>query len=108
MRDDPALYADMVTAVASHPEFVATPASTQMVRNLSLAAQVRAAIAANRHTQSGVNLEVTADNGQVHLKGSVRHLSIRDAVLAVVKEVAGVTAVSGDEVTVSYYHPAAV
>ncbi len=108
MRDDPALYADMVTAVASHPQFVATPASTQMVRNLSLAAQVRAAIAANRHTQSGVHLEVTADKGQVNLKGSVRHLSIRDAVLAVVKEVPGVQSVSGEGVTVSYYHSAAV
>ena len=108
MRDDPALYAAMVAAVASHPQFVATPASTQMVRDLSLAAQIRAAIAANRHTQGAVHLEVTADGGQVHLKGSVRHLSIRDAVLAVVKEVPGVQSVSGEEVTVSYYHPAAV
>jgi cytidylate kinase len=108
IRDDPALYADMVTGVASHPQFVATPESTQLVRNLSLAAQVRAAIAANRHTQSGVDLEVTVDKGRVSLKGSVRHLSIREAVLAVVKEVPGVQNVSGEEVTVSYYHPAAV
>jgi len=108
MRADPALYADVVAAMASHTEFVATPASTQLVRNLSLAAQVRAAIAANPHTRSGTHLEVTADKGHLSLKGSVRHLSIRDAVLGVVKDVPGVLSVSGEEVTVAYYHPTAV
>jgi cytidylate kinase len=108
VRDDPALYADAVAAMASHSEFVATPASTQLVRNLSLAAKVRAAIAANPHTRSGAHLEVSTDKGHLSLKGSVRHLSIREAVLRVAKDVPGVLSVSGEEVTVAYYHPTAV
>ena len=104
VRDEPALYADMVTAFASYPRFVATPASTQLVRNLSLAARVRAVLARNLHTRSGVRLEVTADNGHVTLKGSIRHVSVQDALLTAVKDVPGVLSVSCEAVGVSRFH----
>ena len=108
LRDDPALYVDMVAGIASHPRFVATPESTQQVRNLSLAAQVRAAIARDPRTQSVAHLEVTADKGHVSLKGSVRHISIREVATEVAREVPGVVGVSTEEVEIALYHTAAV
>ena len=48
-RDDSALYTDMVVALASHPRFRPTPESTQLIKDRSLAAQVRASIAQNDH-----------------------------------------------------------
>jgi cytidylate kinase len=108
VRDDPALYADMVASLAAHPRFVPTPESTQMIRNLSLAAQVRAAIAKDPQTQAALHVEVTADKGHVSLKGSVRHAAIRDAVANVAREVPGVVGVSSEQVLVSFYHASSV
>ena len=108
LRDDPALYADMVASLAAHPRFSPTPESTQMIKNLSLAAQVRAAIAKDPRTQSALDLEVTTDRGHVRLKGAVRHAAMRETVTSVAREVPGVAGVSCDQVIVSFYHPAAV
>jgi len=108
LRDDPALYADMVASLAIHPQFAPTPESTQMIRNLSLAAQVRAAMAKDPRTQSALDLDVTADRGRVSVTGSVRHAAVREAVTGVAREVPGVVGVSSEQVVVSFYHPAAV
>ena len=108
LRDDPALYADMVASLATHPRFAPTPESTQVIRNLSLAAQVRAAMAKDPRTQSALDLDVTTDRGHVSVKGSVRHAAMREAVASVAREVPGVGGVSSEEVIVSFYHPAAV
>jgi cytidylate kinase len=102
-RDDVELYTDMVVALASHPRFRSTPESTQMVKDRSLAAQVRAAIAQNDQTRA-THLEATADKGHVSLKGPVWNAGIRDEVLRVAKGVPGVLSVSGDEVVVSRFH----
>lgn len=101
--DDPALYTDMVVSVASHPRFRATPESTQMIKNRSLAAQVRAAIAQNADTRT-THLEATADNGHVSLKGPVWNVAIRDAVMRVAQEVPGVLSLSCEEVVISRFH----
>jgi cytidylate kinase len=108
VRDDPTLYANMVASIALNPGFAPTPDSMQFIRNLSLASQVRAAIAKDPHTQIAINVEVTADKGQVSLKGSVRHASIRDAVTSVARDVPGVVSVSSEQLTVAFYHSAAV
>jgi cytidylate kinase len=108
VRDDPALYANMVASMAVNPGFAPTPDSTQFVRNLSLAAQVRAAIAKDPHTQAALNVEVTADKGRVSLTGSVRHVSIRDAATSVAREVPGVVSVSSEQVEIAFYHAAAI
>ncbi len=102
-HDDPALYTDMVVSVASHPRFRATPESTQLVKDRSLAAQVRAALAQNAHTRT-THLEATADKGHVSLKGPVWNVAVRDAVMSVAKEVSGVLSVSGEEVAISRFH----
>jgi cytidylate kinase len=101
--DDPALYIDMAVSVASHPRFRATPESTQAIKNRSLAAQVRAAIAQDDLTRS-THLEATADKGHVTLKGPVWNAGIRDTVLSVARKVPGVVSVSGEEVAISRFH----
>lgn len=103
VRDDPALYTDMVVSIASHPRFGATPESTQMIKNLSLAAQVRAALAQNAHTRT-THLEVTADKSHVSLKGPVWDVAVRDAVMRVAKEVPGVLSVSCEHIVISRFH----
>jgi len=108
VRDDPALYVDIIAAMAAHPRFVATSESTQLVRDLSLAAHVRAALARDPHTRSGVHIEATANKGHVSLAGSVRHMALRDAVLIVTKDVPGVLSVSAEAVAVSPHYTAAV
>jgi cytidylate kinase len=107
MRDDPPLYADMVVAVASHPKFRATPESTQMVADLSLAARVRAAIAKKARPQSA-DLEVTADKGHVHLTGQVRHPVSLETLEEMTKGVPGVRSVSCEGVRISSYAPASI
>lgn len=104
VRDDPALYADMVASLAVNPGFAPTPDSTQFVRNLSLAAQVRAAIARDPHTHAALHVEVAADKGHVSLGGSVRHPAIREAVASVAREVPGVVSVSSEQLVLSLYH----
>jgi cytidylate kinase len=102
-RDHPALYTDMVVSVASHPSFRATPESTQLVRNLSLAAQVRAAIAQSPETKA-VHLEAIADAGRVSLQGPVWNIGARDAALRIAQGVPGVLSVSCEGVVVSRFH----
>ncbi len=102
VHDDPALYADIVVSVASHPRFRATPESTQMMRDRSLAAQVRAAIAQNAETRTA-HLDATADKGHVSLKGPVWNAAVRDGALRVAREVPGVLSVSGEDVVVSHF-----
>ena len=79
VRDDPALYVDIIAAMAAHPRFAATPESTQLVRDLSLAAHVRAALAQDPHTRSGVHIEVTANKGHVSLTPLDYNMTRREA-----------------------------
>ena len=103
VRNDPALYVDMVTAVAAHPRFAATPESTRLIQDLGLAAQVRAALARDPHTRGATHIDVTADKGHVSLKGVLRDVSLRDAVIIVTKDVPGLTTVSVEELRVTHY-----
>jgi len=102
VHDDPALYADIVVSFASHPRFRATPESTQVIKDRSLAAQVRCAIAQNADTRTA-HLDATADKGHVRLKGPVWDAAVRDGALRVAKEVPGVLSVSGEDVMVSHF-----
>lgn len=105
LRDDPQVYADMVIALARHPSFQATPESLQQLKNLSLAAQVRAAMAKHQDTQS-IFPDVTADKGHVMLRGTVRHPQVRDALAGVAGSVPGVSSVSTDLIQISFpYSP---
>jgi len=86
-------YTDLLVAAARHPRFQPTPESRQKVRDLSLAAQVRAAIAADPETQH-LNVEVTAQKGHVVLKAVVFGSTVLEAAAAVARRLPGVQDVS--------------
>jgi cytidylate kinase len=86
-------YTDLLVAAARHPRFQPTPESRQKVRDLSLAAQVRAAIAADPETQH-LNVEVTAPKGHVVLKAVVFGPTVLEAAAAVARRLSGVQDVS--------------
>jgi hypothetical protein len=104
-RDDAwAFYTDLLVAAARHPQYQPTPESRQKIRDLSLAAHVRAAIAKDPGTQN-INVEVTAQAGRVALKGVVFSPAMMDAAAEVARRVPGVSAVSCEAVEIPRVYP---
>jgi len=97
-------YADILAAAARHPQYQPTPESLQRVRDLSLSAQVRAAIAKDPVTKN-INVEVTAQAGRVALKGVVFSPAMMDAAAEVAKQVPNVTSVSCEAVEIPRVYP---
>jgi cytidylate kinase len=97
-------YTDLLVAAARHPRFQPTPESRQKVGDLSLAAQVRAALAAGPGTRH-LNLEVTAQAGRVVLTGVVFSPATMDAAADVAKRVPGVASVSCEAVEIPRVYP---
>jgi cytidylate kinase len=97
-------YADLLVAAARHPRYQPTPESLQKIRDLSLAAQVRAAIASDPVTKN-LNVEVTVRSGRVSLKGVVFSLAMVDAAAQVAKRVPGVTEVTCQTVDIPTIYP---
>lgn len=93
-RDDAwEFYTDLLVAAARHPRYQPTPESRQKVGDLSLAAQVRAAIATDPGTHY-LKVEVTAQAGRVALTGVVFSPAAREAAADVAKRVPGVASAS--------------
>jgi cytidylate kinase len=104
-RDDAwEFYTDLLMAAARHPQYQPTPESRQKVRDLSLAAQVRAAIAMDPGTQH-LNVEATAQTGHVVLKGVVFSPTMLETAAEVAKRVPGVTTVSCEAEQVPRVYP---
>jgi cytidylate kinase len=97
-------YADLLVAAARHPQYQPTPESGQRVRDLSLAAQVRAAIAKDPLTKN-INVEVSAQTGRVALKGVVFSPAMMDSAAEVARRVPGVTSVSCEAVEIPRVYP---
>jgi cytidylate kinase len=97
-------YIDLLAAAARHPRFQPVPESVQRVKDLSLGAQVRAAIAKDPLTKN-INVEVIAQSGQVALKGVVFSPAMMDAAAGVARHVPGVTAVSCEAVEIPRVYP---
>jgi cytidylate kinase len=97
-------YTDLLVSAASHPQYQPTPESQQRVRDLSLAAQVRAAIAKDVVTKN-INVEVAAQAGRVALKGVVFSPAMMDAAADVARRVPGVTNVSCEAVEIPRVYP---
>ena len=97
-------YTDLLVAAARHPRYQPTPESLQKVRDLSLAAQVRAAVATDPGTQR-LNIEVAADAGRVVLTGIVFSPAVLDAAADVAKRVPGVVSVSCETVEIPRVYP---
>ena len=97
-------YVDLLVAAARHQQFQPTPESIQRVKDLSLAAQVRAAIAKDPVTKN-INVEVMAEAGNVALKGVVFSPAMMDAAAEVAKRIPGVRAVSCEAVEIPRVYP---
>ena len=97
-------YTDLLVAAARHPRFQPTAESVQRVRDLSLGARVRAAIAQDPLTKN-INVEVVAHEGQVALKGVVFSPAMMDAAASVARHVPGVTQVSCEAVEIPRVYP---
>jgi cytidylate kinase len=97
-------YTDLLVAAARHPKYQPTPESRQKVRDLSLAAQVRAALATDPETQH-ISVEVTAQTGQVVLTGIVFSPAIMQVAAAVAQRVPGVTTVSCEAEEIPQVYP---
>ncbi len=97
-------YTDLLVAAARHPQYQPTPESQQKIRDLSLAAHVRAAIAKDPLTKN-INVEVSAQTGRVALKGVVFSPAMMDAAAEVAQRVPGVTNVSCDAVEIPRVYP---
>jgi cytidylate kinase len=97
-------YTDLLVSAARHPQYQPTPESLQRVCDLSLAAQVRAALAKDPGTQN-INVEVTAQAGRVALKGVVFSPAMMDAAAEVARRVPGVSAVSCEAVEIPRIYP---
>ncbi len=97
-------YTDLLVAAARHPEYQPTPESLQRIRDLSLAAQVRAAIATDPGTEN-ITVEVTAQAGRVALTGVVFSPAMLEAAAAVAQRVPGVATVSCEAVEIPPVYP---
>ncbi len=102
--DDWEFYVDFLVTAARHPRYQPTPESLQRIRDLSLAAQVRAALATNPGTEH-LNVEVTAQAGHVVLKAVVFSPASLEAAADVAKGVPGVTTVSCGREEIPWVRP---
>jgi hypothetical protein len=102
-----AFYTDLLVVAARHPQYQPTPESLQRIRDLSLAAQVRAALATDPGTQH-LNVEVTAQAGRVVLEGVVFNSAMMEAAIAVAKRVQGVMNVSWQADEIPRVYPGAI
>jgi len=97
-------YTDLLVAAARHSQYQPTPESLQRIRDLSLAAHVRAAIAKDPVTKN-INVEVAAHTGRVALKGVVFSPAMMDAAAEVARRVPGVSSVSCEAVEIPRVYP---
>ena len=97
-------YTDLLVSAARHPRFQPTEESVQRVRDLSLGARVRAAIAQDPLTKN-TNVEVAVHQGRVALKGVVFSPAMMDAAANVARQVPGVAQVSCEAVEIPRVYP---
>ena len=97
-------YADLLVAAARDPQYRPTPESQQKVRDLSLAAHVRAALATEPVIDQ-LHVEVTAEAGHVMLKAIVLDSAALEIAAKVAKRVPGVAVVSFEEEEVPRAYP---
>jgi osmotically-inducible protein OsmY len=104
-RDDAwQFYTDLLVAAARHPRYQPTPGSLQRLRDLSLAAHVRAALAEEPATRN-LHVGVSARAGRVSLKSVVLGTSALDAAAEAARRVPGVTEVTCETVEIPPDYP---
>jgi cytidylate kinase len=96
--------AELIVQAAKMPLYQATDASLQKIRDLTLASEVRAALAADPLV-GNLHIEVLARSGVVALKGVVFDPATMEAAAAVARRVAGVQSVDCEVVEVPRIYP---
>ncbi len=94
----------LLTHAARSQTYQPTPASLQKIRDLSLAVQVRAALAADP-TLASLNIEVGAEAGVVSLRGVVFSEATMEAAAAIARTVPGVREVGVEAVEIPRIYP---
>jgi cytidylate kinase len=95
--------ADIIARTSQMPEFQPTDASRKALEDLSLSCRVWAALARDPKTRSA-GIDVTADDGQVLISGSVGSSGVIDAIAATAATVPGVKSVRTEMAVGSDWH----
>ncbi|SDZ60803.1 BON domain-containing protein [Variovorax sp. YR266] len=83
---------EQIRLMVNRPEFAETPASRALLANMALEARVRAALKEHEATRD-INVTITANQGEVMLRGIVLNSDERAQAEAVAAEVSGVSGV---------------
>jgi cytidylate kinase len=83
---------EQIRLMVNRPEFAETPASRALLANMALEARVRAALKEHEATRD-INVTITANQGEVMLRGIVLNSDERAQAEAVAAEVLGVSGV---------------
>ncbi|MGJ7533367.1 MULTISPECIES: cytidylate kinase family protein [unclassified Variovorax] len=83
---------EQIRLMVSRPEFAETPASRALLANMALEARVRAALKEREATRD-INVTITANQGELMLRGIVLNSDERAQTEAVAAEVSGVSGV---------------
>jgi cytidylate kinase len=83
---------EQIRLMVNRPEFAETPASRALLANMALEARVRAALKEHEATRD-INVTITANQGEVMLRGIVLNSDERAQAEAVAVEVSGVSGV---------------
>ncbi len=96
--------AEIIIHAARMPIYQPTEASLQKIRDLSLASEVRASLAADP-VVGNLHVEVSARSGTVLLKGVVFSPETMEAAAAIARRLEGVTAVNCEVIEVPRIYP---
>jgi hypothetical protein len=83
---------EQIRLMVKRPEFAETPASRALLANMALEARVRAALKEHEATRD-INVTITANQGELMLRGIVLNSDERSQAEAVAAEVSGVSGV---------------
>jgi cytidylate kinase len=83
---------EQIRLMVNRPEFAETPASRALLANMALEARVRAALKEHEATRD-INVTITANQGEVMLRGIVLNSDERSQAEVVAAEVSGVSGV---------------
>ncbi|BEP40230.1 MULTISPECIES: cytidylate kinase family protein [Variovorax] len=83
---------EQIRLMVNRPEFAETPASRALLANMALEARVRAALKEHEATRD-INVTITANHGELLLRGIVLNSDERAQAEAVAAEVSGVSGV---------------
>jgi hypothetical protein len=92
---------EVLTAMLQQPAFADTPEARQAIADLALASRLKATLATNLPTAQ-LELEITARDGVLALKGEVIRPEQADEIQRVARSLRGVKAVDMDQLALAF------